>query len=205
MDLHSIACQFLPVLAAVAAGNLNFAWLVSRRLGLDLKGEASGNLGATNLARLAGWRVALPVICLEAIKGWALLWATDIFCPGGCLNQRLALIIGLLYFTRRPFWGDAGGKGVAASLGMLFAIHWPSALIALAGAGTLLLTGRPMSLVTLLGALLALVSVGILAGTVELMQLGVIVLLLVFFHWSNIKRMLGGTEPPAPRTWRIRK
>lgn len=199
MDLHSIACQFLPVLAAVAAGNLNFARLVSRRMGLELEGEASGNLGATNLARLAGWRVALPVLLLEATKGWALLWLMDIYCPASCLNQRLALIIGLLYFTRRPFFGGAGGKGVAASLGMLFAIHWPSALIALAGAGLLFFTGRPMSLVTLLAALLALISVGILAETGELMQLGAIVLLLVFSHWSNIKRMLGGKEPPAPR------
>ena len=61
-----------PLLAlalAYAAGSLPFAWLAGRARRIDLRKQGSGNLGATNVFRVLGWKIGLAVFLADALKG----------------------------------------------------------------------------------------------------------------------------------------
>ena len=52
-------------------GSLAFGVWCGRLLGIDLRRGGSGNPGATNVQRLAGWRAGLVVLLLDMAKGAA--------------------------------------------------------------------------------------------------------------------------------------
>jgi acyl-phosphate glycerol 3-phosphate acyltransferase len=61
-DLVAVALGYL-------AGSVPFAYLLSRRRGIDLREVGSGNVGATNVLRTSGVGAAVAAMCLDALKG----------------------------------------------------------------------------------------------------------------------------------------
>ena len=58
------------VIAAYQIGAIPTSYLVVRLVkGQDLRRMGSGNLGATNLYRVLGWKYALPVGAFDMLKG----------------------------------------------------------------------------------------------------------------------------------------
>ena len=63
-----------PLLVALAylAGSIPFGVLITRwKLGVDVRAQGSGNIGATNVARVAGKKLGVLVLVLDALKGAA--------------------------------------------------------------------------------------------------------------------------------------
>ena len=75
--LPAILPAIPPVAASYLIGSIPMSWLVCRAVrGADLRTLGSGNLGATNLYRVMGLRVAAPVALFDMAKGLApVLWA----------------------------------------------------------------------------------------------------------------------------------
>src|SRR3954471_24430062 len=59
----------LALAISYASGSLPFAWLAGRAAGVDLRQQGSGNLGATNVFRVLGWKVGVAVFLADALKG----------------------------------------------------------------------------------------------------------------------------------------
>ena len=60
----------LVVAACYLMGSIPFGWLLSRSSGHpDLRTQGSGNIGATNVLRVVGWRPAIAALVLDAGKG----------------------------------------------------------------------------------------------------------------------------------------
>lgn len=120
--------MWMQVLAIVGAGfvagSIPFGVLIARKRGVDIKAHGSGNIGATNVARVLGARVGLIVLVLDAAKGalpaFAALhycgWQSVVALTGG------AAILGHCF---SPFLGGKGGKGVATAFGV-FAVIAPA-------------------------------------------------------------------------------
>ncbi|TAM53359.1 MAG: glycerol-3-phosphate acyltransferase, partial [Acidobacteria bacterium] len=54
------------LVGAYLLGSIPFAWLLVRLAGRgDVRRVGSGNVGATNALRAAGWKVALPIALLD--------------------------------------------------------------------------------------------------------------------------------------------
>jgi glycerol-3-phosphate acyltransferase PlsY len=103
------------------------AVLVARAKGHDVTVEGSGNPGASNVARLLGWRYGAIVLVADFAKGAAasgIGWAAA-GRPGAYLLG-CAAIVGHTYPLRRR-----GGKGVAAAGGMLVVL-FPLVVLVLA-------------------------------------------------------------------------
>jgi glycerol-3-phosphate acyltransferase PlsY len=62
----------LMLIAAYFLGSIPFAFLFVKAAGRgDVRQVGSGNVGATNAMRAAGWKVALPIAVLDIAKGVA--------------------------------------------------------------------------------------------------------------------------------------
>jgi glycerol-3-phosphate acyltransferase PlsY len=103
-----------------------------------------------------------------------------------------AAFLGHLYPV---FFGFKGGKGVATSLGVALGVNW---LLGLAVAGTwfaVYKVSKISSLSALVAATLSPLYVWLIVADVNLLIIfGVISLILLWRHKSNIQRLLAGQE-----------
>src|SRR6202035_5194442 len=118
------------VAAAVVAffvGAIPFGVLVSRGFyDTDIRKSGSGNIGAANALRTLGKRGAVPVLVLDALKGFAPTLVAGLL--GGPLPAALAAFASVAGHCWSPFLGFKGGKGVATFLGAVIALWWPAGL-----------------------------------------------------------------------------
>lgn len=194
-----------PIVALVLSyllGSVPAAWIAGRAAGVDLRTQGSGNLGATNVMRVLGWKVGLAVFLFDAAKGAVpvLLFprltgetAPDRLLLLG-LGCGLAAIIG---HVRPVFLGfGKGGKGVATSAGVFIALAPVAMAITLAVFAGVVLASGYVSLGSLTAAV---VLVGVLAVThgvrSPLFLLAVALGVFVFWtHRANIARLRRGEE-----------
>jgi acyl phosphate:glycerol-3-phosphate acyltransferase len=186
--------ELLIVAIGYLMGSIPFAFLLSRRRGIDLRTVGSGNVGATNVLRTSGVPLAVVAMVLDALKGSvAVLVAAPIALgPATPVAAGLASVIGHIY----PVWlGFKGGKGVATAAGV-FGVLAPAAL-GVASAVFLLAvwTTRYISV----GSLAAAVTLAVATAASEVpspVAAGAVVtaLVIVHRHRSNLSRIVAGTE-----------
>ncbi len=104
---------------AYLIGSIPIGWLISRSLGIrDIKTVGSGNIGATNVARVCGWQWFLVVFLLDGSRAYFYLLFSSLFVDSiyELLFIAFALLLGN---TCSLFLQFSGGKGVATFLGLL--------------------------------------------------------------------------------------
>jgi glycerol-3-phosphate acyltransferase PlsY len=117
-----LAVALIPV--GYVVGMFPTALLVARSRGIDILAEGSGNPGASNVARVLGWRVGAFVLLCDCAKGAAAA-GIGLAADGrpGAYLVGCAAVVGHTY----PL-GRKGGKGVAAAGGMLLLLFWQIAV-----------------------------------------------------------------------------
>jgi glycerol-3-phosphate acyltransferase PlsY len=186
----------LLVVGAYLAGSFPSAWLAGRALGVDLRQEGSGNLGATNVFRVLGARAAAPVVVIDVAKGYVPAAFFPLWDATG--DARLALVYGLAAIAGHvwPVWTRfRGGKGVATGAGVLAALAPLAALVGLlVWAGVVSLT-RIVSV----GSLVAALSTPVVAAVADepastVLFCGGVAVFVVWTHRSNLGRLARGEE-----------
>jgi acyl phosphate:glycerol-3-phosphate acyltransferase len=184
----------LAVILGYLAGSVPFAFLLARRVGIDVRRSGSGNVGAANVLRTAGtWR-GVAAMALDVGKGVAAVLLADLATPAAVLVAAggAAAVVGHIY----PVWlRFHGGKGVAVAAGVFGVLAPAATAIAAALFLVVVWTTRYVSL----GSIAATVAlppmawlfgaptavVGAAAGSGGL---------IVFRHRANLRRLLAGTE-----------
>lgn len=187
--------NYILIFAAYLVGSLSAAIITCRLMGLaDPRTQGSGNPGATNVLRVGGKKAAAFTLLGDAIKGVIpVIVAQLISAPPLILALvAAAAFIGHLYPV---FFGFRGGKGVATAFGVLVALSWP---VGLALLGTWLVMAKLFnisSLSALIAASLSPLFMWLLTPHIEFVVVsGVISLMLVWRHRSNIKNLIEGSE-----------
>jgi glycerol-3-phosphate acyltransferase PlsY len=185
-----------------AAGSVPFGYVLGKLHGVDVRAHGSGNVGATNVARVLGYPLGVLVFVLDAGKG---VLAAGVL-PGviaGVDGGILPIICGaaaILGHVFPAYLGFKGGRGVATACGVLaFIMPLPTA-IALGVWVTVALWTQYVSAASILAALS--VPVGVLSLHHRELHLhvpgivfsGLIALLVIARHIPNIRRLLAGTE-----------
>ena len=115
-----MAAAALWLLASYLLGSIPTSHLLSRFIaGIDLRQHGSGNLGATNLYRVLGWKYAVPAGLVDIAKGAI---PVLVFGPQLSDSKLFALACGvaaILGHVFSVFVGFKGGKGVATALGVI--------------------------------------------------------------------------------------
>lgn len=187
-------------LLAYLCGSVPFGYFAGRLRGVDLRKEGSGNIGATNAARVLGKPWGVAVFALDFLKGFApallaRIWGMPELVQVGA---GLCAILGHNF----PVWlGFRGGKGIATSAGAIVALYpWQVfAAAVLTWTGLFGLT-RIVSVASIGAAVIFPVVTGVLwylgqCGVLFFGLSGILSLLAIWKHRSNIQRLLAGTEP----------
>src|ERR1700688_5299355 len=106
--------HIMLLLAAYVLVTIPFGIIFARILGArDVRKAGSGNIGATNVARVAGPIPGILTLALDAGKGWLAVWLASRMTPD---NAAVAVVCGIFVLLGHcfPFWlRFRGGKGVA--------------------------------------------------------------------------------------------
>jgi acyl phosphate:glycerol-3-phosphate acyltransferase len=196
-----VSAHWLLIAAAYLLGSIPFGLLIVKAVGgEDIRSAGSGNIGAANVARNAGWLAGILTLLFDAGKGYLAVWIAGRYTNGSgrwMIAAAVAAVAGHIF----PIWlGFKGGKGVATTLGAFLPISAGAVAAAAALWVLIVLFWRYSSLGSIVAAtsLPALVYVFyaprhappdyMLAGTV------VISVLVVVKHQGNIRRLIAGTE-----------
>jgi len=191
----------LIVVGAYVLGSIPFGYVLPRLLrGEDVREQGSGNVGASNVWRVYGRSLGIPVALLDVAKGFVpALVGLEV---GGDWVGVLAGAAAMIGHARPVFLAfGKGGKMVATAGGVALALAPLAAAACLAVWLVVFAISRYASLASILTAAalpvlaLAFGSSWPIVGFSALAAVGVILL-----HRHNVRRLLAGTEPRFSRT-----
>lgn len=186
-------------------GSIPFAVIVSSIMGLpDPRRFGSKNPGATNVLRSGNKKAAAFTLAGDILKGVVAVYLTKLAVSTWSLSSALigfsalAVFIGHVYPFTLQF---KGGKGVATSLGILFALEPFLGLATMVTWIIVFYASRYSSLSAIIAALFAPVYYLLGANVVwtfnasTALCLTLISAILLIRHKANISRLLQGKEP----------
>ena len=193
------------VAAGYMLGSIPFGLLLAKLLGgKDVRQHGSGNIGATNVSRVAGPVAGILTLILDAAKGATAVWLASRFTDhsaGAMMLSGLAALVGHCF----SLWlGFKGGKGVATGLGVFAALCPLAALLGLVVFVVFFLYWRYVSLASLAGTAAMPLFVYLLWAPGHAPPLSVTIgtlltaLLIFVKHAANLQRLAQGTEPKFP-------
>ena len=202
MFLTSPVAEMVLLLVSYLLGSIPFGVILARLFGgADVRKAGSGNIGATNVARVAGPAAGVLTLLLDAGKGWFAVWLARHFMHGASGLLVAAGFFALLGHCFPPWLRFRGGKGVATAAGV-FAALCPEALLA-----ALILFGLVVWFwhYVSLGSLAAAAAIPLLVyflwaphfAPPNIVNAGslAIAALVIFQHRGNIGRLTRGEEP----------
>ncbi len=188
----------LAIVASYLLGAIPTSFLVVRAArGVDLRTVGSGNLGATNLYRLLGWKFAIPVALFDMLKGAI---PAAVFAPLVGLGELGAVGLGMMAVAGHVysvFVGFKGGKGVATGGGVILGLAPLAFLVALVCWIVIVRLTGYVSLGSIISALVLPPAILLLHPERSRAFVGLVALLallVVWLHRANIRRLLAGTE-----------
>lgn len=191
----------IPVVAYLL-GSIPFGVILARLFGgADVRKAGSGNIGATNVARVVGPLAGILTLVLDAVKGAAAVLLAERLSNDSAtwmMIAALAALVGHCY----PVWLKfKGGKGVATAAG-LFAALCPLACLAAVilfvlvvvfwryvSLGSISAAAAMPLLIYFLWAPHHAPPLVITIGTL------VVAVLVIYKHDGNLQRLVAGVEP----------
>ena len=181
---------------AYVLGSIPFGVLFARNRNIDLREHGSGNIGATNVARILGKKAGALTLLGDALKGWSAValaaWTLD--APLAVAGAGLIAFLGHLFPIFLKF---KGGKGVATGLGIHLYMMPLATLGSVAVFAATLWISRYVSLSSILAAFFLPVFGIFLKMPLPYISASLAIALMVLHrHHENIQRMLAGIESP---------
>src|SRR6185312_12412670 len=191
-DLRAMTALILAAAIGYILGSVPWGLLLTRLCGYgDIRAIGSGNIGATNVLRTGSKALAAATLALDLLKGVAAVLIGALWGPAAALAAAAAVVLGHMF----PVWlGFRGGKGAATALGVLFALAWPIALVAVALWLSVAALSRYQSLAALVATAATAVIAGITVSGARAWLIVALAILVILRHHENIRRLIGGTE-----------
>lgn len=192
---------FAYLLGSIPTGLLVVRWA----RGVDVRASGSGNIGATNVVRAAGWGWGIATLLIDAAKGALVpLVLSGLEFPSDVVLLRWQIAAGVLALVGNifnPWLRFRGGKGVGTAIGMTAVIAPLPCLWGLFAFAAAFAATRIVSVGSLSAGLVFALTAGVtyLRGRGDLSWewlafCGALAALVFFTHRGNIRRLISGTE-----------
>jgi len=161
----------------------------------DVRDKGSGNIGATNVYRVAGKLAGVLTLTGDILKGFLPLLACKTWLAPTPAQLGIACAMAIVGHCYPVYLKFRGGKGIATALG-IFLVMSPTAVLGAAIVfGITVATTRFISLGSVLAAMSAPLLVLMLNQPQPIFLATLfIAALIVWRHRSNIKRLMDGAE-----------
>jgi glycerol-3-phosphate acyltransferase PlsY len=197
--------NILPVIVGYLLGAIPFGLIIARFYGIkDIRKTGSGNIGATNVWRVAGRVPGLIVLLCDIGKGVIAVLIASAMSQNNAyaeyirLLSAMAAILGHIFPVYLVF---RGGKGVNTALGTMVTLLPKETLMALGIFIIIVAIFKYISLASIIAAI-SFAAIIVIEYILELAKIhpiyigvGIILaILIIITHRGNIKRLLSGTE-----------
>ena len=202
----TIVYEILLLILAYLLGSIPNALIVSKLFfKKDIREFGSKNMGATNTLRVLGIKYAALVFILDALKASVLV----VIFNYNIIDKALIPHLHPLYFGFIAIIGHIfpifanfkGGKGVASTTGILLAFSPYCFLIELSLFLIVFLSTKIVSIssiISIIGVFVSSFFIGPINGNgtdyIFTIFCGLVMIIILFDHSKNIKRLLKGTE-----------
>jgi glycerol-3-phosphate acyltransferase PlsY len=174
--------------------------MAGKAAGVDLRKQGSGNLGATNVFRVLGWKIGIAVFLADALKGALPVMLLPRYIESGLdptlwgIGCGVAAIAGHVRPVFLRF--RKGGKGVATAAGVFFALAPVPMLVTFALFVAVVFGSGYVSLGSLLSAVvLPALLLATQGPRAPMFIVSLLVASFVFWtHRANIGRLRRGEE-----------
>src|SRR6266478_855242 len=198
-----IPAIFLAIpFAAYLLGSIPFGLLLAKLFGGgDVRKAGSGNIGATNVARVVGPLAGVLTLTFDTAKGTAAVWLAGRFTSESATWMMVAAFAVLLGHCFPVWLKFKGGKGVATALGVFLGLCPLAAVSALllfilcvaywryVSLGSVAAAAAMPLLIYFLWAPRYAPPIVAIVGTLAIAGL------VIYKHDSNLQRLVDGTEP----------
>lgn len=202
--------RIICIIIGYVFGMFQTAFFYGKMHGIDIREHGSGNAGTTNTLRVLGTKAGLIVFAGDVLKCMIAVWITTLIFKGSHADEiyllKLYTAAGAILGHNYPFYLKfKGGKGIAATAGLILAFHpyfIPVGFVLFFG---VFLTTHYVSLGSLLiyvGLMTEMVicgQTGLFGATQpvlnEMYAVTAFLTILAFYkHKENIRRLLHGNE-----------
>ena len=194
--------NLLLLCVAYLLGSIPFGLILSKVFGgKDVRKSGSGNIGATNVARVVGSAAGILTLLLDAAKGGLAVWLAERYSGQSAASIMLAGIAALLGHCFPVWLKFKGGKGVATALGVFLMLAPWAAVGDAIFFFVVVLVWRYVSLGSISAAAAMPLLVYFLWAPGHAPPLVVIfgtlfaAVLVIAKHDANLQRLVDGTEP----------
>lgn len=205
--------RIIALLIGYCCGIIQSGYIYGKLNGVDIRDYGSGNAGTTNISRTFGKKAGIIVYLCDCLK--SVLSAVIIYFTIGKTNPDIEMLLimygglGVVLGHNFPFYMNfRGGKGIAATSGVILSLVPYNWLIVVIGAATFLglaLTTKYVSLASLIFVTVVLIEMIVFGQLgyfnmaqphlIEMYMVTAVITILAFIrHKENIKRLLNGTE-----------
>jgi len=201
MPDHSPPVLLIPF-AAYFLGSIPFGLVLAKLFGSsDVRKAGSGNIGATNVARVVGPLAGILTLIFDTAKGAAAVWLAGRVTNESATWMTIAAFVVLLGHCFPVWLRFKGGKGVATALGVFLALCPLAAVSALLLFLLCVACWRYVSL----GSVAAAAAMPLLIyflwaphhAPPIIINVGTLAIaaLVIYKHDGNLQRLVEGTEP----------
>ena len=195
---------FILIVVAYILGSIpNALWIGKVFKGIDVREHGSKNTGSTNAARVLGAKLGILTLILDISKG-AIPVALSFFMKADLLENMTGIsnldpimigIFAIIGHSFSLFMKFKGGKAVATTVGV-FTVLVPKALLLAAVVFFVIFAlTRYVSVSSIIAATSLPIFIFFLYWDVPYTIFGgIIAILIIVKHKSNIQRLLNGTE-----------
>lgn len=177
-------------------GSIPFGYIVGKLFKkIDIRELGSGNIGATNVFRILGPSLASLVLIGDIGKGIFSIYLVRYLNIDNLLILTIAGLVVICGHDWSLFLGFKGGKGIATTFGVVFALNPTISILALIIWGVVLVTTRYVSLSSIFAVISIFIFTILFKQPYEYIIFSAIILVLgIFNHKDNIKRLRSGNE-----------
>ncbi|MCM8805056.1 MAG: glycerol-3-phosphate 1-O-acyltransferase PlsY [Candidatus Omnitrophica bacterium] len=194
--------KFLYFLLSYLIGSIPVGYLICKVFKkIDIRKFGSGNIGATNVYRICGWKYGLPTLIFDILKGFIpvyigkiLKFTNSLILSGGILS--------ILGHSFSIFLKGKGGKGVSTSFGVIIGLLPLPALFSFIIWLIVVFIFRYVSFASIIGAFSLPFFVFFYLKDIFLFFISILILFLILFtHRENIKRLISKKENKVIFPW----
>ncbi|MCK4309385.1 MAG: glycerol-3-phosphate 1-O-acyltransferase PlsY [Candidatus Atribacteria bacterium] len=177
-------------------GSVPFGYIVGKLFKkVDIREFGSGNIGTTNAFRILGPPLASLVLLGDVGKGIFSVYLVKYLNIDSSLILTIAGLAVICGHDWSLFLGFKGGKGIATTFGVIFALNPIISVLAVTVWGVVVITTRYVSLSSIFAVISIFIFTILFKQPYEYIIFSAIILILgIFKHKENIERLKSKKE-----------